>query len=418
VDQQEFEDHPLWTSVSNVLDVLDDSEGSATGAEVGDRERIRFVAALARSFREVDSVYFVPTMLDQVNQGWVAAHNQIVNNPNNPASVEAARTQAEATMVQMGSWPQPVAKGGAAAKANRIFEEYRDVAGEAAERLRERVAGLTAELDRTRAEHEEAAAETEAALAALRKQVDGQAARITADEARLDKALTDSNEAFRTAQNERDEAYRGWLKTQGEALEELAHPRLAQLTEMRDEAKKHLAELADLHDRVEKLAGKATGAVLARGYGQYSFREWISGVIAYVLGFAVLGAVGLFLFSVVQRVAADQEVTWQFVALRLGVTLTGAAAAGVAFSLGAKFLHRANVNKRIELELRAIGTFLEDVDDLGAVRQAKLDFVNRMFGRAWEDSRPKEAAENLNTNALGSAVDSLLKLKAGLGAGG
>lgn len=56
------------------------------------------------------------------------------------------------------------------------------------------------------------------------------------------------------------------------------------------------------------------------------------------------------------------------------------------WTLEHRFLHSSSTNKRLELELAALGPFLADVDedDDGTVRKAKLAFMERAFGRTWE----------------------------------
>lgn len=68
---------------------------------------------------------------------------------------------------------------------------------------------------------------------------------------------------------------------------------------------------------------------------------------------------------------------------------------------------------RVQVELGTISTFLTDVDDDAAVQQAKVDFVNRMFGRAWEE-KPASTHDRstLNVSALDTAVDAIRRLQA------
>jgi hypothetical protein len=78
--------------------------------------------------------------------------------------------------------------------------------------------------------------------------------------------------------------------------------------------------------------------------------------------------------------------------------------------LGNRSLHRANDSKKVELELRAIGPFLEGVVDQPIVQQAKVDFVNRTFGQASPEQPDLSGGELLNVTALGRVIDVLAKL--------
>ena len=87
---------------------------------------------------------------------------------------------------------------------------------------------------------------------------------------------------------------------------------------------------------------------------------------------------------------------------------------GVAFQFGTTALNRASTNKRVQLELGTIGTFLADVGDEEAVQEAKLAFVNRMFGRAWDDAKSTPPMDdNLNASALSKVADVLRRPQGG-----
>jgi hypothetical protein len=87
----------------------------------------------------------------------------------------------------------------------------------------------------------------------------------------------------------------------------------------------------------------------------------------------------------------------------------------VAFQFGSHALTRANTNKRIELELRAIGPFLADVDDEEAVKKAKIAFMGRMFGRAWDENRSAESgapADSLTPAMIAKIADEIVRIRA------
>ena len=102
--------------------------------------------------------------------------------------------------------------------------------------------------------------------------------------------------------------------------------------------------------------------------------------------------------------------SWQYVFLKIGLSATIIGAATVSFTLGHRFLHSSSTNKRLELELAALGPFLADVDedDEGTVRKAKLDFMERTFGRTWDAKQ--QASDTVNANAFAKMVDSVARL--------
>jgi hypothetical protein len=106
----------------------------------------------------------------------------------------------------------------------------------------------------------------------------------------------------------------------------------------------------------------------------------------------------------------SDDVSCQYTTLKFGLTLTIVAAAVVAVRFGSEFLSKAHTAKRTELELKAIGLFLADVADADKVEQAKLDFVDRLFGRAWEDHAKSKPGEEINVPAIERLLDGFSKL--------
>lgn len=405
-----FADHALWTNVTKALEVLDATEADASPSEDDHRARIRFVAAHLKSFFEVDSDYFVPSMLTDVTPIWVDVVTQLTNYEAGPSDdlMNAARQRAIETLPIVGAWPEPHARGGAVARANRLFAEF---ASEAASSL----AAVKASADEAKAV---AAAQIEAltaTTAALKAQLDDAAemsdamqARLAASEAALQTAITEHAETFRQSQTKRDEQYKTWLTSQEQSFDTDLQPHLDAVEANEKVAAETLNKIEALHQSVETAAGKAASAILARDYGSYSRREWVAGVIGYFVGAGVLLSAAVYLVDALSNIKPNQRLTWQFVALKLGLTVAAAAAAAVAIQFGSKSLQRASTSKRVELELRAIGPFLAEIEDEEATKKAKIGFVDRTFGHAWEADQTVE--DTVNVQALGGLTDAITKL--------
>ncbi|GHF60972.1 hypothetical protein FHX82_002721 [Amycolatopsis bartoniae] len=296
-----------------------------------------------------------------------------------------------------GSWPIITAKGGAAAQANRTFKEYRRLAEKAIDDLRSQLKDMGHELSNQANLDQARQHQAQTRLSELEDEVGKLTNKISADESRLDSALTTSNEAFSESQRRRQEEFEQWIKEQGDNMTELAKPSLDATSAAKNEAEATLQDILKLHKDVEKVSGKATAAILAKDYGSYSTREWVSGILFYFLGFGILGFVAWHLIQTLGQISIISTPSWQYVSLKLGVTVTAAVAAGVSFRVASAAISRAGTNKRVQLELGTIGTFLADVNDEERVKQAKMEFVDRMFGRAWEtrveNASAKESSE-------------------------
>lgn len=139
-----------------------------------------------------------------------------------------------------------------------------------------------------------------------------------------------------------------------------------------------------LRESTETLAGLTSGEILSKKYGTQAQFEWWFGVGAYLLGFASLAAGARMIWETVNHLAQDSEISWQFVALKFGISAAIVGAATMAFRLGFRVMQNSNANKRIELELNAIGPFLADLSTPTDIDRAKLQFVEKTFGRTWD----------------------------------
>ena len=89
-------------------------------------------------------------------------------------------------------------------------------------------------------------------------------AKITQDEARLDSALTTTNDAFTAKQTEREEKFNAWLEDQGDELQELAKSHLDKVATFDTYGRIAPYEAIDsLREGTEKVAGLATADILA-----------------------------------------------------------------------------------------------------------------------------------------------------------
>ncbi|GAB3706034.1 hypothetical protein GCM10027598_07900 [Amycolatopsis oliviviridis] len=414
--QAQFEGHPLWQVTDELQSHFEENESaiSSGNGEIG--EQIRYCLAFISPHKTLTDPAPYSMLALSNTQSFLSQTLQEVRNyvsNNNTAHLQNASSYLDQAVHSFSAWPVINAKGGAAALANRAFKEYRDSAEAAIARLLEsnneqsnRISEILNEANQER----ERLAEK---LRSLSDQIDRTEQRIAQDETRLDTALVTNSEAFTNSQQRNKESFDAWLSKQGEELTERAQPHLSQVETLKTNAEGHLNEIEELHKSVEKASSKAAAAILAKDYGSYSTREWVSGVVAYAFGFAVLVGLGIYLVRTFGQVSSTFSPTWQYVILKLGITVTGAIAAGVAFQFGSHALTRASTNKRVQLELGTIGAFLSDVEDSSKVERAKLDFVDRMFGRTWEggDQTDKSSQGANGVNTLDKMLELVTKIR-------
>lgn len=292
------------------------------------------------------------------------------------AHLSNATTHSDQVLYHVALLPTFPLKGGAAAQANKHFKEYRDAAQQAIKTLQSANSELRQQMSDQKSE-------SDAAVAGLKEQVEKLAAKITADETRLDTALTTNNEAFTAKQTEREDKFKAWLEEQALALRELACGDLEVIKTHRTNADTAFKEVDRLRDDTKTVAGLAAGDQVARGYKRYSLRQWIAGLAAYVVGFGALAAGVVLVVMTIQDVEPADDISWQFALLKLGLTASAVFAAVIAFRLGSHLLAEAGTAKRFELELKALGPLFPHDDEEKTLQAVKKDLVERSFGQGW-----------------------------------
>lgn len=406
--EEEFDNHPLWAEIEACQEVLPRTEVNSSVDSGPDRERIRWIAAQVKKFKSSEWRFFSAAMLQSVYVPWNQAHATLDQvERGSTGSWPTAREQVEQCLAPLASWPLPGARRGGRGKAEqKFFDEYEKSVGAALVTTKMRIEELTAEAAQQNEDHATAMTEMEQRIAALTTAVEEQTERISTASASLDAKTASIETEAAGAQTARGEKFDDWLgATETKWVNEKAQPIVDEIQATNEVASTRLTELEDLGTQIEKVAGKIASAVLARDYGRYSTREWVTGLVAYGLGIGLLIGVGIYLLLTVGDVERDSEVSWQYITLKIGLTVTVVAASTVLFQVGRQALRQANDNKKTELELRAIGPFLADVDDESAARDAKIAFIQRSFGRSHHD-QGKNGSEVVSV----SLIENLVKL--------
>lgn len=400
MDAASFKDHAIFAAIDTTLTLLNEAEKSAPPDTKDYSNRVRAVGSYLKSFRSMPGSLFSPAMLAQLYSQWMVVHGVVTNHQTDPMAghLPQSEPQLDACLSTVASWPQP--RGAVGQKAAEFVESIEQTASQTVQMLK-------AETVRAG----EAAEEAERQRLALAQKLTALDAKITQDETRLDSAVTTQVDGFNNAQTKREETFVDWLATRKNEYDLDVQKYENRLEEATVESQQILDQLKGLRDKTERVAGEATSARLARDYGVYAEREFKYAIGSYVAGLVLTVLAGGFLFLTIGGLTPDEPVSWQYVSLKIGLTATIIGAATVAFTLGHRFLHSSSTNKRLELELAALGPFLADVDedDEGTVRAAKLAFMERTFGRTW-DANQQPADDSVNASALAKIVDSLAQL--------
>lgn len=101
---------------------------------------------------------------------------------------------------------------------------------------------------------------------------------------------------------------------------------------------------------------------------------------------------------------------WGRIVIRVALGGLLGSAAAVVVRLGGRFLAQAAAAKRMELELRTFEPFLANVKKRESVDQARLEIVDRSFGRAYETRTTADKEDSVELSALGQITDTISKL--------
>lgn len=424
MDATEFNAHPVWDSSRQVTDLLTECEPGVVGdGNVAAIERVRFIVSILESYKAVESQLFVTNQLDTANSQWqavVSSLNTAKSMPNQGYETQAGN-QAETWLREAGAWHKPQARSNSVAmQAKAEYQSLVDSYRSANESLREAVVDLTSAQAAREAEHateinsiKTALAGAEASLAALESS-------ISNDKSLMQSALSDQSEKFIDAQasrsdkftehqSSRAEKFTKWLDEQTSEFSEIAEPYVEGIKESDSEAVKTLERIKSLGSQTEIAAGLTNGDILSTKFADYadqerttSFWGFGAGIVATCLGIAWLTYVAIASFHV------QGELSWPWLALKIGLTLALGGLATVLFRYGQQSLQTSRAYKRIELELRAIGPFLSDITDVTAADTAKIAFLKRTFGKAWEGDKRKSTPSQPDAESSGpSALESL-----------
>lgn len=382
MDEQAFKGHGLWSTLTDLESLLGQAEERGDVSAATPLATLRYIFATVRAHAEPsDTAPYSNQGLTSIHQSFNNLRGELANyaSNGNVGHLNNAMQHADAALFQVGLLPTAQLKGGAAAQANKLFKEYREAAEQAIATLQESNAELRRELT-------EQTAASNASVASLKEQVAALATKVTQDEARLDTALTTNNDAFTAKQTEREERFATWLSEQGEALKKLAGGDLEAIKAVREASDLAFKEVDKLRDDTKAVAALATGDQVARGYRSFSTRQFGWGIASYLVGFAAL-ATGIWLVvQAVGDIKPTDDVSWQFTAVKLGLTATAVFAAVVAFRLGSHLLAEASTAKRFELELKAVGPLFPTEEEQETLRAVKKDLIERSFGQGWRTS--------------------------------
>lgn len=397
MDSGTLEAHPLWQVLEEAKQATTLLEEVAEPAVIKLAEDLRQLQAITEGLRTSELVLLTGTLVEAIASTWAQLAGALPGyvRSRDRAQLNRVRATTEQLRAHLATVPRPLAAGAARHNYARVLANHRDQMRESAAETLKSARDLMEEVNLQRIDFRRQAEDFSVQVSMLGDQIEKLQGRISSDEARLSSALAESSDLFIRSQGEREADYKSWLAEQADRLKGAAKPQLDALESAALKAAENLSDIERLRTSTVDMANLASGDILAGKYGEYAKGERSSAYIAYALG-AVAGITGivvvLFAFGPVEA-----GIEWPLVALKFGLTVVAGGLAAVGFRFGGHALRRSTSFKRQELELRALQPFLQDVD---GADKAKVEFLSRAFGRAWDEAAPKGSDVEVNESIM------------------
>lgn len=393
--RSDYDGHPLWETLRGIDTSIDAILQDHFPDDLPSIERIRVQEEYVRSFDAVASTrvaFFHSQMLDAVNTVWqqVASSldQRITSGTGATNYVMQAADQSEAGLLQMAAWPRAYGRGGEVTQMNTLFEELLEVQRTSIEALKAEHADLRAEVASVGDTFETRRAEATTALDAVASEAAQLASQIEAQSSTVAAAVEESHAAVQDLTRVNSKAYDEWVKERERAFTQDFEGLRKSITDKLMESGKEYDELIAAKAKYTKLVSAIAADEVAAEFRREARWGRIAGIALYALGFVLLAGAAVPLILLIVENAKDNSdgINWTPILLRLAVGVLAGSAATVAIRLGGRLINSANGAKRMELELRAIGPFLANVEKTDKVDDARIELVNKAFGKTYSDS--------------------------------
>jgi hypothetical protein len=418
--RHDFDNHALWSRLSEIEAILELVAAEGVTAEVDLIENIRFYISHVRSFRDLSSsssALFSNAMIAPVLATFdsvkASLDNRVTNGSSYSNFVVEARQLAEDSLLHMGPWPRPYARGGQVQQMSTLYEDLLERQRMSVQALAAIHEGLRSEIAALSAEVEEKKVAAIDEFDALRTEAGAVAATIEQQKTRIDDVVESGINALADTRTSLTKAYQEWQADRLAAYDRELSPFTDEARTKVEQASEALDKLRETEVEYTNLSGAVAAGRLSEHFEKEARLGRRNGILLYLLGFSFLAAAALPLVLLLQRSVDTAELNphWDQIALRAAIAAVGASAATVAIRLGSRFITDATASKRMELELRTFGPFLANVSDQTEVDKARVNLIDRAFGKSYVGDRGTQAAEDtVPVSAFSQVVDAITKI--------
>ncbi|TIH28601.1 hypothetical protein D4765_18400 [Subtercola vilae] len=408
----------MWIATQQIREQLSRIREQGNLEDIAPIETIGFYIDHLLSFRLLADNFvalFSRVMLDQVLVPLGAVVSSLTDRTNTGTVhpyMDNAASQAEDILVPMAPFPRPYGKGGQVTQMETLFENL-------LLRQRESVEQLNTEHQNLRGEVETFSVEVsnskDSSLIALQQIEDAAkeiAETITGEKARIDAVVQDGIKAVAAMETENTDRYKAWRAEREAAFRNDFRELKASMEADLGDAHVALDELRRVNQQYENLAALGAGDLIASNFAVESKWGRLSGLVLYGVGFLFLiaAAIPLIFFLFENPNTPDGSPDWGRLIVRISIGVLAGSAATVVIRLGARLIANANASKRMELELRSFGPFLANVTDTDTVDGARLQLLDRAFGKSYVVVESGEKDDVIQVSTFAQIIDAVSKL--------
>ncbi|MBO9038441.1 hypothetical protein JYQ31_01115 [Curtobacterium flaccumfaciens pv. flaccumfaciens] len=384
--KSEFQAHPLWDALQTASTLLDSLHEDITDAERRTLDRVRELLAFSEAVKPLgvhNARRFNPALLDGLHSPWTSVVSSLQNRSVTASSsyTDQALTYAESTLQPLYALWTPPLPPAQQAQMRSFYDGLVEQQDKDITRLHEKRSALEERLKELGEEAEQRFTTATTALETLQSTATGVGDTVDGYEARVDTVVDNGTMRISELESTNTNTYTAWQQTQAERFDEDFAPFKAKIEQKLEEADGTLQRLRETNKEYETLTAAAAANTLAQSFSREARTTRIVGLCLYGFGFVLLCVAAVPLILLLTQPAGDRtgEALWATFAIRAAIGALAASAATVAIRLGSRFVSSGQDSKRTELELRAFGPFLANVDKSES-DTARLEFVDRAFG--------------------------------------
>lgn len=415
--RSEFDAHPLWQVTQTIREQAREAGEAGDPGELPLLERIGFYVDHAESFRAVADTHvalFSTEMLENVRVPFadVAANmlNRLSTGTVHPF-VDTAAASAEASLLPMAPWPRPYGKGGQVTQMETLFEDLLERQRQSLAALESQHAALREQIEAYEQTVKSAADEVLQKVATLQQTAAETSGAVQMEKIRIDDVVARGLETVAAVESENDDRYKKWQAERAEAFVEEFGPLKDSISRDLEVANQTLAQLQGTNEQFEKLAALSAGDIVGKHFETEARWGRRVGLWLYAIGFVfIAGAVVPLVWLLFDNPNEPSGAPdWGRIIVRVSIAVLAGSGATVLIRLGARLIANANAGKRMELEMRSFGPFLANVTDTDAVDTARVELLDRAFGRSYAIAESDERDEVVQVSTLAQIADAFSK---------